>query len=501
VPVPSGTNAAHLRTLGRGALLLTVVLAPVTLMWPSIEGWTALGVALAALLGLWLIDRSLTENTRVPGHWMHLALMSLWLLGTVHMFSDGMTPATTRPRPLAGQFEASLVTQAGLIAVVVLLAQDWLAGGAAPAIVTTAAGLAAVAAALLGLLIGTRSDSDLMLAMMGWTGAAMICLPLAARRQTAGEPLLRRVERRGRLGVAVIAAAALSVLYPPSVVLVMAAAAATLLIASALIGRGAVRYLAVALLAGGLAAAGARDLGWLPMPAWPRGVAGWVGHGGEALSDVTPWTSSLALLNGTVGAGGVAWLAACLLIGLALAMRTAIRDGRHGRALLGGLTLVLVTTAWLAPGGLFSPGINVLFAALWALGPAALGRRSPQRRGWRVVAVAGALSIVLALVGRMGLLSWMAFSLGGSDTLLHLFVGWLVAQMLLWLLSGRPLAIPIGVGLSVLAAAAGEVLQAVLSTRSAQWRDFIGHLVGTALAAMLYLLARLSLWSESRGSV
>ncbi|MFW6146609.1 MAG: hypothetical protein ACOC7R_04670 [Planctomycetota bacterium] len=500
MPVPLGTNAAHLKTIGRGGLLTVILLAPMTLMWPSVEGWTALGIAMTALLAVWLGYRALTGGTQVPGHWVQAALLSLWLLGTYHVLGGGVAAVDGPSRALGGQVEASLATQAGWIALLMLLTQDWLAAGRTASVVPTALGLAAIVGAFTGLLAGTRTDGRLMLAMMGWTGAAMLCRPVGGRLKALGdadEPPWRRLGPRVRLGVAAIAAAGLSVLCPSSVVLALAAAAVTLLIAAVLVRTGRLRYAAVAVLAAALAGAHARDLGWLRLPAWPRGAAGWIGRGGTALAETTPWTSDLALLIGIIGWGGVAWLVGCLLIGLALAMRTAIRNDLHGRALLGGMTLVLAATAWLTPGGLFSPGVNVLFAVVWALGPMSLGRQPPLRSGWRVFAVATALSIVLALVGRIGLLAWMAVSLGRGDTLLHLFVGWIITQMLLWLLSGRRLAVPVAVGVGVLTAGLGEVLQAVLSTRSAQWRDFIGHLEGTALAVILYLLVRLSLWSES----
>ncbi|NLF32246.1 MAG: hypothetical protein GX591_15330 [Planctomycetes bacterium] len=500
MPVPLGTNAAHLGTVGRGTLLAVVLLAPAALAWPSIEGWTALGIALAALLAVWLLQRSLAEHTAVPGHWMHLAMLSLWLLGTFHMLRGGMAGVEARPRPLGGQFEASLATQAAMIALMVLLAQDWLERGRLASILPTAAGLAAVGAALAGLLLGTRPESRLMLAMMGWTGTAMFCRPLWSRLTVLGDGDNRpgrRIGRSVRLGAAVAAAAGLAVLCPPGVVLALVAAAVTLLVAAVLVRAATMRYLALALLAATLAAAHARDLGWIRAPAWPPAPAAWIGRGGSALAAMRPWTSGLALLIDTIGWGGVAWLLGCLLIALARAMRAAIANDLHGRALLGGMTLVLATIAWLTPQGLFSPGINVLFAAVWALWPITMGLPTGRHSGWRVFAVVAALALVLALVGRIGLLSWMALSLGGDDIVLHLFVGWLMTQMLLWLLSPRPRGVLLAVAVSVLAAGLGEALQAGLSSRSAQWHDFFGHLHGTALATALYLVCRAALWSES----
>jgi hypothetical protein len=107
------------------------------------------------------------------------------------------------------------------------------------------------------------------------------------------------------------------------------------------------------------------------------------------------------------------------------------------------------------------------------------------------------LSLTLALVGKVGLLIWAGARHGHGDDVLHVFIGWLVTHVLLWLFISRKRGPYIAVGLSLLGAAAGEIAQVCLSSRSAQARDLIDHAIGAAFAVAIYTVCRVCLWSES----
>jgi len=501
VPLPVGTNARHLRQIARWSLLVMVLSAPLALWWPSIQGWAALGAAALAIWILWLCWRCLTGATDVPGHLVYLALAGVWGLACYHAARWHGMPPPGQPRPLMGQFAASLAVHIALTALLILLVQDLLARKRLGSLIPTLFGAAAIAGAVVGLLTSRRSEGRLMLGLMGFTGVSVFCWPLWRRRSGGDTTVLttwRRAERTGRVGLALVAATGLAVLCPISVLVATAAAAITLVVAAACLPGRRTAFGLAALIAAVSGAAHAWTLGWIRSPAWPRTLADWIGRGGDGLIQRGPWINDLRLLVGAVGWGGALWLLAWLMICLVWGLWGVRRRPReHARAVLACFAAVLAATAWLSPGGLFNPAVNVTFAAVWAIWPAALSRRANRHSGWWVLAVVVVLSLTLALVSRVGLLAWAAGVYGGDDDLLHIFIGWLITHVLLWLLTNRRFGAWIAVGISLAAAAGGEAAQAYFSSRSAQPADILGHAKGAALAGVIYVICRACRWSES----
>lgn len=500
MPVPLGTHARYLREIARWALLVVVLTAPMTLWWPSVEGWAALGIATLAIWLLWLCWRTLTGETDIPGHLLHLALIGIWVIACYHVPQSGV--GEPGARPLQGQFASSLATHISLIALMVLLVGDLLARRPLGALIPTLFGLAALCGAFMGLLISHRDEGRLMLALMGWTGLGVFCWPLCRRRpDPEGRPgaLWRRIGRYGRMALALIAAAALAVLCPLSVLMATAAATVTLLVAAVCLRGRLASFGLAALVAAISGGAHAWTLGWIRAPAWPRSLTDWIGSGGDALARLGPWTNDLALLVGAVGWVGGLWLIIGLLGCLVWGLWTA-RGGRreeHSQAVLASFTAVLAAIAWLSPGGLFNPAVNVTFVAVWAIWPIALGRAKTRRSGWWVLAVVMGLSLALALASKIGLLAWTAGLYDGDDDLLHVLIGWLTTHVMLWLLTKARRGPYIAVALSMAGAIAGEVAQMWVSNRSAEMIDLFSHAKGAALAVGIYVLCRACQWSES----
>jgi len=502
VPVPTGANAKYLREILRWSLLVVVLSAPLVLWWPSIEGWTALGMATLAIWLLWLSRRTLTGATDVPSHPLYLALLGVWALACYNAARWGWTSVSAESRPMLGQLAASLATHISLVALLAMLIQDLLAHRPLSKAIVTLFGISVLCGAVGALIVTQRDEGRLMLALMGWTGLSVLCWPLWQRsgKDAAGRRALwRRIERYGRMAIATVAAVVLSVLCPTGVLVTTGAAAVALLIAAICL-RGKAAPLALAALVA-LISCGAHawNVGWIRLPAWPRTTADWLGRGGDALVEFGPWTNDLALLAGTVGWAPTLWLLAGLLAGLIWALWPARHGGRdeQSRAVLASLTIVLATAAWLSPGGLFNPAVNVTFVAVWAVCPAALGRNTKRRSGWWVFAVVVCLSLALALVRKVGLLIWAVTLHGRDDDVLHVFIGWLTTHVLLWLFTSRKRGPYIAIGISLAGAAAGEIAQICLSSRSAQMKDLLGHAIGAAFATAIYVVCRACLWSES----
>ena len=106
--------------------------------------------------------------------------------------------------------------------------------------------------------------------------------------------------------------------------------------------------------------------------------------------------------------------------------------------------------------------------------------------------------LMLGLPRRTGLVSWSAAVFRMQDYAMHGVVGFFLAMSLEWLMGARRVWLGVaGAGVSILAGAAGELVQYVATDRQAQWSDFRAHAVGSAAALVPYLLAVGSRWWES----
>ncbi len=500
MPAAPGANAKNILSIARGSLLAMILAAPMALWWPSTEGWTALVVATGLLWLCWLCRRTVAGQTDIPGNRFHLALAGIGVIACVHLVLGGSQ--STGGRSLHGQFDASLVTHICLLALLVVLVQDLWGRVRLRSPGPTLFGSFVLGGGLMGLVFSTRPEGKLMLAMMAWTGLAMLCLPLWRHYVApagARTPIRWRNRRFWRLTPILMAAIALAILCPAGVPIVTAAVALTLAGGAAFLPGQRKNFALAGLIAAISAATHLASIGWIQHPAYPVSMADWFGRGGQALLDVGPWACNFSLLIGAVGWAGALWLVICLgacLLAALLTARTAA-PGAQARILLSVLVAQLATITWLSPGGMFTPGVNVVFAVVWAMWPSAVGKPVRRRSGWWMLAVLVLLTLALALVRRMGLLVWVVRMYDRGDGTLHLFTGWIVTQMLLWLLSRRRFGAVIAMAVTLSAAGLGELAQWKLSSRSAQTSDVLNHAKGAACALVVYLICKACLWCES----
>ena len=103
---------------------------------------------------------------------------------------------------------------------------------------------------------------------------------------------------------------------------------------------------------------------------------------------------------------------------------------------------------------------------------------------------------------RLGLVFWVARAHGMDDTHMHAMAGFWLALSLVWLVGRRYWwAGLLGIGFAAGAGGAGEVLQIILSRRSAQVMDWQAHAVGCGIVVLPYMLAMGSRWCESPDAV
>ncbi len=504
MPIPVGTNASHLRTVSRWTLLGVLLVAPVSLWWPTRAGWAALLAGTLAVWVLWLCWRTTAEKTDVPGHAMHLALLVAVGITVYHLIGHALAPSPARPNPLKGQMDMSLVTQLALLALLVMLTQDLLptieSAGAAPALF----GASMVAGALAGLLAAGAGGGRVMLALMGWAGLALWCWPFwpIDRGGPPGEwlppPQRRWIGRHAGLLLALAAAVVLTGLCPAALPVVTGAATGTLLLATVFLAGRRSHLAQAAVAVGALAAAEVWAVGWIARPDWPNDLTDWIGRGEMALVADSP-AAGWPMLHHLIGWGGVLWLCVCLLGCLARALAAAGRAerGRQERALLATFAAVLITAALLTPGGLFCPAVNAAFILTWAAIGQLTGREARRRSGGWVLAAALLFGLLLGVVPKGGLLTWTAAVYRPGDIVLHGLSGWMITQVMLWLFGRTRRGALLAVAMSMAGAAAGEIAQGLFTRRQAQWRDIGVHAVGAAIAMVIYAVCRLSLRAES----
>lgn len=509
--ITQGTTERNLRTLCRATLLAILLLAPLCLWWPTMSGWAALASGVLGVWVLWLCWRTTGGQARIPFHMLNLALLGVMAVEAYHLVRSGLGQPEYDDWALNGQLDISLVLQVALIALLVMMTQDLVSSMRWPWLGVTLLGLATVAGSLVALGFGPDERGRLMLSLMGWTGLAMFLSPLWRIDEVDGphrEQIRRMVGRhaRGLLGLAV--AIALAGLCPSSVPLVLLAGGFTLLVSALCLPGRRWQMLLAGLVALGAALLLGWLLGWLRWPSWPHGLAGWLGQGEKAIGNVWAWDAGPVFLAGTIGWAGMLWMAGGMAGCLVWAMAHT-RRGHKGdllRAVLWVFAATLATLALLAPGGLFTPAVNVVFALTWALLPGMLGQTPRLRSGWWILIPLLALCVLFGLARNDGLLTWMVVSLHAGegllkeDSLLHLAVGWLLTQVLLWLLARRWWMALLAGAVSIAAEATGELAQYFYYSRTgrhAEGGDVMMHAIGALAAIVLYALSRGSLWCES----
>lgn len=201
--------------------------------------------------------------------------------------------------------------------------------------------------------------------------------------------------------------------------------------------------------------------------------------------------SGAAVLVGAIGWAGAGLTAAgagaCLIWFLICARRAGGRS--RARAVVGSVAAVLAGCAVLARGGPFCPAATLAVALTWGLLPAMAGCAGRDRSAAYVLAAVLAVAAVLGLARHPGLAQWSAEAFGLSKDSLHAPTGFLLAVLLAWLMGSRRFALGVvGVLLAAGAGALGEVLQAAVSARGVQMRDWLLHVLGSAAGFAAYAL-------------
>lgn len=499
MPLSVGTNARNLYGIARWSMLAVLSLILFALWWPNLEGWACWLVATFGLWLLWLAWRITADETRIPGHWINVAALGAVAVLGYHLSRSALGRHMPGQDVLAGDLDLTMAVQLAAVALWVLLSQDLLSINAFPRLLPTLVGGSAAAGALLGLMRHAPEPGRLMLSLLGWAGLMLFAWPLWPE---PGEITRwhRIAGRWVRLLVALLGAMLLTWQYPKSLEWLLFLAGLTSLLWAFWQAKWRWWMLLAAMACLTMVLAVRFDVrGRSPGPLWPFSLEGWIGQGERAMSRWDPW-EGLSWLIGSVGWLTVTWMALGLLVGIARAMRffRPSTPREHLRGVLWMLTAVLISTAWVAPGGLYSPAITTLFAFVWSALPQRLAEPVRLRSGWWML---GVLLVVCALVGlahRDGILTWTTLIFGKTDSTEHFSAGLIFTFVLLWLVGRNWWSAALAMVLSLSAAAAGEISQWAISTRNAEFSDALCHAAGAGVALIVFLLCRGSRGCESK---
>jgi len=403
----------------------------------------------------------------------------------------------------------------GLLSLGVLLAQSLLPHAARHTAVLGASGAAMMLGPAAAMFAGPTAPVRTALCLLGFSGVCVwltMLWGLGADRAPGGGadraptwPKPHRFLRGACIAVAAVAAGALALAAPLEALLVAGLVAATLFVAGLVFPGRRV----LLLLVGGALAVGVMVA--LSLARWIRqalveliiqaakGTA--FGRGEGALRDFWAGDSGLAVLVGMVGWVGAIWFIGGLGVCVAWLLFHARRGrwGDQGRAIVWSVAAGCASAALIAPGGLFIPATALAAAFIIGLLPVMLGRPGRRRPGLWMLAAIGVIMLLLGLVPRPGLFSWVLGRFGRSDTILHVGLGFLTAMLVAWQMGARRIWLGlVGILLAALLGGPAELAQYLASSRTAELRDWLHHGMGSAAAIGPYLLCMMARWSESR---
>jgi len=492
--IPLGTTSRQLHRIARWTLVWLMVLGPLAWWWVGYGSWGALTGGLLAVLGLWLMWRTVADDRSVPGHPFHLVLLGPAGILAWHFIRHGVLPEATFTGALAGALDLSILMHLALVAAAVMLTQSLLPGAARHVAVLATCGAAMMAGAAAAVAWQQTDQARNALALLGFAGVGVwlsLLWGLAPRPGPGPVPqaLRRRDLRLGCIAVATAAAALFAQTAPRATVWAAVVVGAALVLAALCFAR----HRTLLLIVGGVLSVGGMTL--LATLAGPvLGVdlssATWFGCGEEAFGRLYAGSSGLALLVGTVGLIGCAWVvlggAACT----AWLLWQASRDGAdQGRAVVWAAATGLAASAVLAAGGAFIPSASLAAAFTWGMLPAMLGRTPRPRHGAMLMVPVLTLMLLLGAAKSGGLIAWVSDALAWGDKVLHVVVGAVLAAVSAWLFGSKRW----WAGLLAIAAAAllggpGELVQEASAWRTADLADWAAHAIGSALVAIPYLL-------------
>jgi hypothetical protein len=493
--IPTGTTSRQLHAVLGWILTGVVGIGMLTWWWPGYPTWGGVVMGLLLVWALWLAWRTLSGDGTVPGNPVHLALLGPAVILTYHLARSGLGTATAREGTLAGEINISMLFQIAALSLTVLLTQSLLVSVSRRGMHVSFCGAAMMGGSAAAMIWGHAESVPHSLAPLGLAGVAVWLTPLWSDHRDSAitvTGVLNSPARLMRVGVAVIAACLLIQASPPRGVFLSAGAVGCVLL---LAGLGFRRYRAVTLSAGILAAGGCilpLAMGLVKLPDFRLLDLTWFGGGEQSIRHISSAGGGVLVLLGSVGPVGLLWSVICLAasLGWLLIRSGSIGSVRQWRAIFWTMASALVGCSLLVGGGLVIPACTLAAGFVWGLLPAMLGRAGRSRNGAIVLACLLAMTVLLGLARKDGLVAWSVMSFGMADNFLHAVTGFILAMVVAWTVGRRKVALGLaGIGATALAGGLGELLQAVASLRTAEWRDWITHALGCAAALAPYLLA------------
>lgn len=495
-----------MESLARWTLLGTVAFGVIGWWQVNFLNWGCLIVAVLVVLAFWLVSRTIAGQDRVPGNPVHLAILGPLAVIGCHVAATSLGTQKLGIDALAGSLNASLLTQLFIVAAVVALSQSLLQVTGRLMICVAEIGLAIMCGVAAADCFGAPSEMRPALAMLGLTGIAFWLMPiqwLPKAVQIAPESAATHLHRRdaymGLLGLAIIALVWFVTTWPFVGAVAAAACGVSLLAVSAKFPVGR-RW--TALVGAGLTGVGIAAMLFWRNPvgtwlAWPSSLTG-MGEDAYGKLDLSARSSGLAVLAGMTGWTGLIWLPAGLVVTMIVNVVRADRNTRPLQAAAWLTAMILTAGALLGPCGLFAPVFTLVAGFVWGLAPQMLGVPVRPRSGLFLVLPVLGLSALMGLVHEGGLLNWSTNELGGNDKSLHIAAGLFMTLIFTWCLGRRRILRGAAmIVLSALVGGLGEVLQALLSSRSMDMEDWAFHVVGCVAAAVVYFLAYGSRLAES----
>ena len=485
-----------------------MVLGPLSWWWVGYRGWGGLTGGLLVVMGLWLMWRTAADNRTVPGHPVYLVLVVPAAILSWHFVRHGLVSAPQAPQALAGALDLSMLFHLGLLATGVFLTQSLLPGAARHVAPLAVCGLAMMAGPTAAVVWQETGEARSALALQGYAGVAIwLSLLWGLAPGDDGGPVPQALRRRDlRLGCIAVATAVSAVLAhsaPHATVRAGIVVGVALILGAMLFAR---RRVALLVTGGVLSAGGLHVTALLvgPVAQLDLAGAGALGGGEEAFGQISAQSGGVAILLGTIGWVGLAWVAAATCLCLGWLLWQGARSGAdQGRAVIWTAATGLATGSLLAGGGAFIPAAVLITAFTWGMLPAMLGRTPRPRPGAVRLVPVLALMLGLGIARSDGLVLWMAESFGYGDKMLHAASGLILAGVSAWLFASRCW----WRGLLAIAAAGllggvGELIQlAATSWRTADLADWGAHAVGSALMVIPYLLCVGSRLCESAEAV
>ena len=451
-------------------------------------------MGLLAVLGLWLMWRTVADDRTVPGHPFHIVLLAPAGILAWHFIRHGLVAAPAGDGALSGALDLSMLLHLALIAGAVLLTQSLLPGAARHVVVLAMCGVAMMAGSAAAVAWQQRVEARNALALLGFAGVAVwlsLLWGLAPRRDVGPVPhaLRRRDLRLGCIGVAAAAAGVFARTAPHATVWAGIVVGAALVLGAMFFPR---RRILLLIVGGAFSAGGMVLLVTLGGPVVGADLVsgGWFGSGEEAFGRLSAESNGLALLVGTIGWVGCAWvLVGGALCTVWLLWRAARRGADQGRAVVWVAATGLAGSAVLVGGGAFIPTASLSAAFTWGMLPAMLGRKPRPRTGAMLLVPVILLMLLLGAARSDGLISWISEAMAWGDKLLHVVVGAVLAAVSAWLFgSKRWWAGPLAIAGAALLGGVGELVQAVSGWRSAELADWAAHAAGSVVVAIPYLL-------------